>query len=45
MGHNEVEGEIEIRFGDADPIDCAWELVSNASEACTSEDSNSTSKD
>jgi len=44
MGHNEVEGEMEIRFGDADLVDCVWELVSNASDACTSEDSDSTSK-
>jgi hypothetical protein len=22
MGHNEVEGEMEIRFGDADLVDC-----------------------
>jgi hypothetical protein len=44
MGHNEVEGEMEIRFGDADLVDCVWELVSNVSDACTSEDSDSTSK-
>jgi hypothetical protein len=44
MGHNEVEGEMEIKFGDADLLDCVWELVSNASYACTSEDSDSTSK-
>jgi len=44
MGHNEVEGEMEIRFGDADLLDCVWELVCNASDACTSEDSDSTSE-
>jgi hypothetical protein len=38
MEHNEVEGVMEIRFGDADLVDCVWELVSNASDACTSED-------
>jgi hypothetical protein len=43
MRHNEVEGEIEIRFGDADPVDCAWEFVSNVSDSCTSEYSDSTS--
>jgi hypothetical protein len=43
MGHNEVEGEIEIRFGYADSIDCAWEIVSNASAVCTSGNSESTS--
>ena len=44
MRHNEVEGEMEIRFGDADLVDCVWELLSNSSDACTSEDSDSVSK-
>jgi hypothetical protein len=44
MGLNEVGGKIEIRFGDADRIDWAWECVSEASKACTSEDPDSTSK-
>jgi hypothetical protein len=44
MGHNEVDGEMEIRFGDPDIVDCVWELLSNASDSCPSEDSDSTSK-
>jgi len=43
MGPNEVEREIEIICGDADLVDCVWELVCNASDTCTSEDSDSTS--
>jgi len=44
MGPKEVEVEIEIRFGDAELVDCVWELVSNASDACTSKHSDSISK-
>jgi len=44
MGHNKVESKIEIKYGNADPVDCVWEFVCNASEACTSEDSDITSK-
>jgi len=44
MGQNEVGGEMDIIFGDADLVDCVWELVLNTSDACTSADSDSTSK-
>jgi hypothetical protein len=26
MGHTAVKGEMEIRFGDADLVDCVWEI-------------------